>query len=116
MWLPCRRGRVKRSNRFIDMVIIHLLQVKVKTRSGIRLTALPIQTILRTMKSILQKLRGVLSKNVSIADYRKYLSEKYGKLGTQDYLEKRAKRATKTKFKKAMEKVEKVPPPEYDRR
>jgi len=55
------------------------------------------------MKSILQKLKGALSKNISIADFRKYLSEKY------------SKRASKKKFQKAMAKVAKVPPPEYDR-
>ncbi len=67
------------------------------------------------MKSILQKLKGILPKNVSIADYRKHLSEKYGKFGAEDYLEKRAKRASKTKFRRAMAKVAKLPPPEYDR-
>jgi hypothetical protein len=53
------------------------------------------------MKSIILKLKGVLSKNVSIVDYRKYLSKKY------------SKRASKTKFQKAMAKVAKVPPPSY---
>jgi len=43
------------------------------------------------------------------------LAEKLAALGTEDYLEKRAKRASKTKFQKAMAKVAKVPPPEYDR-
>ena len=67
------------------------------------------------MKSILQKLKGVLSKNVSIADYRKYLSDKYGKFDEEDYLEERARPASKTKFQKAMAKVVKVLPPDYDR-
>lgn len=43
------------------------------------------------------------------------LAEKLAALGTEDYLEKRAKRASKTKFQKAMSKVAKVPPPNYDR-
>jgi hypothetical protein len=67
------------------------------------------------MKNILQRLRGILSKNVSAADYRKHLSEKYGKFVAEEYLEKRAKRANMTKFQKAMSKVAKVPPPVYDR-
>jgi hypothetical protein len=43
------------------------------------------------------------------------LAEKLAVLGAEDYLEKRAKRASKTKFHKAMAKVAKVPPPDYDR-
>jgi hypothetical protein len=43
------------------------------------------------------------------------LAEKLAALGTEDYLEKRAKRASKTKFQKAMAKVAKVPPLEYNR-
>ncbi|RIK49524.1 MAG: toxin-antitoxin system HicB family antitoxin, partial [Chloroflexi bacterium] len=35
--------------------------------------------------------------------------------GAEDYLEMRAKRASKTKFLKAMAKVAKVEPPDYDR-
>jgi len=35
MWLPCRRGRVKRSNRFIDKVIIHLLLADLQIKNGI---------------------------------------------------------------------------------
>ena len=34
MWLPCRRGRVKRSNRFIGIFIIHLLQAYVQIKTG----------------------------------------------------------------------------------
>jgi len=43
------------------------------------------------------------------------LAEKIAVLGVEDYLEKRAKRASKTKFQKAMAKVAKVPPSDYDR-
>jgi len=43
------------------------------------------------------------------------LAEKLSALGAEDYLEKRAKRASKAKFLKAMSKVAKVDPPEYDR-
>ena len=43
------------------------------------------------------------------------LAEKLSALGAEDYLEKRAKRASKAKFDKAMAKVAKVEPPKYDR-
>lgn len=43
------------------------------------------------------------------------LAEKLSALGVEDYLEIRAKRASKAKFQKAMAKVAKVEPPDYDR-
>jgi hypothetical protein len=43
------------------------------------------------------------------------LAEKIAAIGAQDYLEKRAKRASEAKFDKAMAKVADVEPPEYDR-
>ena len=43
------------------------------------------------------------------------LAEKVAAIGAEDYLEKRAKRASKAKFDKAMAKVANVEPPEYDR-
>jgi hypothetical protein len=43
------------------------------------------------------------------------LAEKLAALGAEDYLEARAKRASKTRFRKAMSKVAKVEPPDYDR-
>lgn len=43
------------------------------------------------------------------------LAEKLSALGAEDYLEMRAKRASKAKFLKAMSKVAKVKPPDYDR-
>jgi hypothetical protein len=43
------------------------------------------------------------------------LAEKIAAIGAQDYLEKRAKRASEAKFDKAMSKVADVEPPEYDR-
>jgi len=43
------------------------------------------------------------------------LAEKIAVLGAEDYLEMRAKRASKEKFLKAMSKVAKVEPPDYDR-
>jgi hypothetical protein len=43
------------------------------------------------------------------------LAEKVAALGTEDYLEKRAKRASEAKFDRAMAKVAKIEPPENDR-
>jgi hypothetical protein len=43
------------------------------------------------------------------------LAEKLSALGAEDYLEMRAKRGSKEKFLKAMSKVAKVEPPDYDR-
>jgi hypothetical protein len=43
------------------------------------------------------------------------LAEKLAALGAEDYLEARAKRTSKKKFDKAMSKVAKVEPPDYDR-
>ena len=43
------------------------------------------------------------------------LAEKVAVIGAQDYLEKRAKRASEAKFDKAMAKVADVEPPDYDR-
>ena len=42
-------------------------------------------------------------------------AEKLAALGAEDYLEARAKRASKAKFLKVMSKVAKVEPPDYDR-
>ncbi len=43
------------------------------------------------------------------------LAEKISALGAQDYLEKRAQRASEAKFDAAMAKVAEVEPPDYDR-
>ena len=43
------------------------------------------------------------------------LAEKVAALGAEDYLEKRARRASEAKFDKAMAKVAKIEPPENDR-
>jgi hypothetical protein len=42
------------------------------------------------------------------------LAEKVAAIGAQDYLEKRARRASEAKFDAAMAKVSDVEPPEYD--
>ena len=43
------------------------------------------------------------------------LTEKVAALGTEEYLEKRARRASEAKFDKVMAKVAQVEPPENDR-
>ncbi|OGG46347.1 MAG: CopG family transcriptional regulator [Candidatus Handelsmanbacteria bacterium RIFCSPLOWO2_12_FULL_64_10] len=43
------------------------------------------------------------------------LAEKISALMTEEYLEARAKRGSRKKFERAMEKVPKVEPEEYDR-
>lgn len=43
------------------------------------------------------------------------LAEKIAALSTEEYLEVRARRASKEKFLQAMAKVPQVEPPEYDR-
>lgn len=43
------------------------------------------------------------------------LAEKVAAIGAQDYLEKRAKRASEAKFDASMAKVADVEPPDYDR-
>jgi len=42
------------------------------------------------------------------------LAEKVSALSAEDYLEKRARRASEAKFDQAMKKVAQVEPPEYD--
>jgi len=43
------------------------------------------------------------------------LAEKVSAIGAQDYLQKRAARASEAKFDAAMDKVADVEPPDYDR-
>uniref|UniRef100_Q3ATY2 Toxin-antitoxin system HicB family antitoxin n=1 Tax=Chlorobium chlorochromatii (strain CaD3) TaxID=340177 RepID=Q3ATY2_CHLCH len=43
------------------------------------------------------------------------LAEKISALGAEDYLEMRARHASKAKFLNAMAKVAKIEPPDYDR-
>lgn len=43
------------------------------------------------------------------------LAEKVSAIGAQDYLEKRAQRASEAKFDAAMAKVADIEPPDYDR-
>ncbi len=72
---------------------------------------------LRLPESLHKSARALAKKeNISINQLVTLaLAEKLSALGAEDYLEKRAKRASKAKFDKAMAKVAKVEPPKYDR-
>jgi predicted DNA-binding ribbon-helix-helix protein len=72
---------------------------------------------LRLPESLHKSAREIAEKeNISINQLITLaLAEKISALGAEDYLETRAKRANKTKFLKAMSKVAKVEPPDYDR-
>ncbi|KXK13527.1 MAG: HicB family protein [Chloroflexi bacterium OLB14] len=72
---------------------------------------------LRLPESLHQYAREMAEKeNISINQLITLaLAEKLSALGAEDYLEMRAKRASKAKFLKAMSKVAKVEPPDYDR-
>jgi predicted DNA-binding ribbon-helix-helix protein len=72
---------------------------------------------LRLPESLHKSAREIAEKeNISINQLITLaLAEKISALGAEDYLEMRAKRASKTKFLKAMSKVAKVKPPDYDR-
>lgn len=72
---------------------------------------------LRLPESLHKSAREIAEKeNISINQLITLaLAEKISALGAEDYLEMRDKRASKAKFLKAMSKVAKVEPPDYDR-
>jgi hypothetical protein len=72
---------------------------------------------LRLPESLHKSAREIAEKeNISINQLITLaLAEKISALGAEDYLEMRAKRASKAKFLKAMSKVAKDEPPDYDR-
>ena len=72
---------------------------------------------LRLPESLHQYAREMAEKeNISINQLITLaLAEKLSALGAEDYLEMRAKRGSKAKFLKAMSKVPKVEPPDFDR-
>jgi hypothetical protein len=71
---------------------------------------------LRLPESLHKSAREIAEKeNISINQLITLaLPEKISALGAEDYLEMRAKRASKAKFLKAMSKVAKVEPPDHD--
>lgn len=71
---------------------------------------------LRLPESLHKSAREIAEKeNISINQLITLaLAEKIAALGAEDYLETRAKRASKAKFSKAMSKVAEVEPPDYD--
>lgn len=72
---------------------------------------------LRLPDSLHKKVRALAEKeNTSINQFvSSALAEKISALLTEEYLEERAKRASKAKFKKALKKVADVEPDERDK-
>ena len=68
------------------------------------------ESLHKTARELAKKEKISLNQFVTLA-----LAEKVAVIGAQDYLEKRAKRASEAKFDKAMSKVADVEPPEFDR-
>ncbi len=68
------------------------------------------ESLHNTAREIAKKENISLNQLITLA-----LAEKIAVLGAEEYLEMRAKRASKEKFLKAMSKVAKVEPPDYDR-
>lgn len=72
---------------------------------------------LRLPESLHRKVKELSQKeNISINQFiTSALAEKISALLTEEYLEKRAQRASKAKFQKALSKVPNVEPGEYDK-
>ena len=68
------------------------------------------ESLHKSARELAKKEKISLNQLVTLA-----LAEKVAAIGAQDYLEKRAKRASEAKFDAAMAKVADVEPPEYDR-
>ncbi len=64
----------------------------------------------KQVRKLAEKEKVSINQLITIA-----LAEKLSALMTEDYLEERAKRGSKRKFRRAMAKVPKVEPEEYDR-
>jgi hypothetical protein len=67
------------------------------------------ESLHKSARALAKKEKVSINQLVTLA-----LAEKVAALGTEDYLEKRARRASEAKFNKAMAKVAKVGPPEND--
>ncbi|MGB8212630.1 MAG: toxin-antitoxin system HicB family antitoxin [Anaerolineales bacterium] len=68
------------------------------------------ESLHKSARALAKKEKVSINQLVTLA-----LAEKVAALGTEDYLEKRAKRASEAKFDNAMAKVAKVEAPEIDR-
>jgi hypothetical protein len=68
------------------------------------------ESLHKSARALAKKEKVSINQLVTLA-----LAEKVAALGTEEYLEKRAKRASEEKFDKAMAKVAKIEPPENDR-
>jgi hypothetical protein len=68
------------------------------------------ESLHKSARALAKKEKVSINQLVTLA-----LAEKVAALGTEEYLEKRARRASEAKFDKAMAKVAKIEPPENDR-
>ena len=68
------------------------------------------ESLHKSARALAKKEKVSINQLVTLA-----LAEKVAALGAEDYLEKRARRASEAKFDKAMAKVAKIDPPENDR-
>jgi len=68
------------------------------------------ESLHKSARALAKKEKVSINQLVTLA-----LAEKVAALGAEDYLKKRARRASEAKFDKAMAKVAKIEPPENDR-
>jgi len=68
------------------------------------------ESLHKSARALAKKEKVSINQLVTLA-----LAEKVATLGTEEYLEKRASRASEVKFDKAMARIAKIEPPENDR-
>jgi len=68
------------------------------------------ESLHKSARALAKKEKVSINQLVTLA-----LAEKVATLGTEEYLEKRARRASEVKFDKAMARIAKIEPPENDR-
>ena len=68
------------------------------------------ESLHKSARALAKKEKVSINQLVTLA-----LAEKVAALGTEEYLEKRARRASEAKFDKAMAKIAKIEPPDNDR-
>ena len=68
------------------------------------------ESLHKSARALAKKEKNSINQLVTLA-----LAEKVATLGTEEYLEKRARRASEVKFDKAMARIAKIEPPENDR-
>ena len=68
------------------------------------------ESLHKSARALAKKEKVSINQLVTLA-----LAEKVAALGTEEYLKKRARRASEVKFDKAMAKIARIEPPENDR-